>query len=81
MYIQGVQEKKFPVFSCDTLYMFSFDENYSSLTPEQKEYKCFENDLEPIDTNESFDEKCLDNAGNVHFENATLTSCCECFRF
>merc|ERR1712198_53517 len=51
------------------------------MTPKQPNYKCFENDLEPVDTSNLFDKKCQDNSGNIHLENATVTSCCECFRY
>jgi len=53
----------------------------SGFVPEQPEYECFENDPIPVDTKESFNNHCLDYDGNIHNENATVTTCCECLRF
>ena len=53
---------------------------YFSLVPEQPDYQCFENNPDPVNTKESFNTHCLDYDGNIHNENVTLTSCCECLR-
>jgi len=51
------------------------------LVPNQPIYNCFEKDLEPVDTDEEFPDYCKDYAGNIHFEYANVTSCCECIRY
>ena len=53
---------------------------YSNLAPEQPNYNCFEKDPEPVDWDETFDDYCKDYEGNIHYENAYVTSCCECIR-
>jgi len=51
-----------------------------NLAPEQPNYKCFEKDPEPV-SDETFDGYCKDYEGNIHYENAYVTSCCECIRY
>jgi len=63
------------------LFILSTYQHKHGLVPEQPDYNCFEKDPEPVDTAEEFLDYCKDYAGNVHYEFANLTSCCECIRY
>jgi len=49
--------------------------------PDQPDYNCFEKDPAPVNIDEEFLDYCKDYAGNIHYEFANLTSCCECIRY
>jgi len=51
------------------------------LVPDQPDYNCFEKDPAPVNIDEEFLDYCKDYAGNIHYEFANLTSCCECIRY
>ena len=41
-------------------------------------YRCYEDDVVPVDKDEIFEEKCKDNNGLLYNDRESLTSCCEC---
>jgi len=73
--------KQFLVPSVLSLFILSTYQHEHGLVPDQPGYNCFEEDPEPVDTDEEFLDYCKDYAGNVHYEFANLTSCCECIRY
>ena len=60
--------------------MIIYEILFSRLVPDQPIYNCFEKDPEPVNTEEDFLDYCKDYSGNVHYEYANITSCCECIR-
>ena len=41
-------------------------------------YTCFEKDSPPVDTEEIFEDHCVDNHGNKYQADSVLTTCCQC---
>ena len=41
-------------------------------------YSCFEKDSVPVDTDDIFEDQCVDKTGNKFDEGSSLTSCCQC---
>jgi len=71
--------KNFPF--CLMLSLFFVGTNQHGFVPDQPTYNCYENEPEPVNTDEAFDNYCKDYEGNIHHEHAHLTSCCECIRY
>ena len=52
--------------------------NYRLSEPEVTSYTCFEKDSYPVDTDQVFEDSCLDKHGNKYKSESILTSCCQC---
>merc|ERR1712198_35719 len=66
---------------CLLLPIFFVITSQHGFVPDQRNYDCFEKEPEPVDTEEAFEDYCKDYDGNIHYEYANLTSCCECIRY
>ena len=48
------------------------------LETETSPFTCFEKDSVPVDTEEIFEDQCVDDQGNKYQTGSKLTSCCHC---